>query len=676
MRSLFNWFLVVAGLATCLTSRTLLAQDQNSTSVEPPPSHIADVGFDSGLVTYSGEGAGPQIVYSVEIRVDGAVWLRLQFGTLVLAGDPARDDRTILRITSALDGAVQVLDAQSGVRWSNTSAYFNGDSIFVELIVCPGNGGAGSGAASRVTIPVATAGEPVFASRSICGSADDRTLTTDARAARFLPAGCSAWLFNDVNHQFLTAGHCGVASNGVCEFNVPLSGADGSLRHPGPEDQYPVEPTSVQFANNGLGNDYTYFGCWPNTTTGRSAYQTQGAAHVLAASVPNVAGQTLRITGFGTTSSPVSNTWNQVQKTHSGGYSQKSGTILYHTVDTTGGNSGSAIVNLVDGSAIGIHTNAGCGASSGSNSGCSLDNAGLRNALANPQGICRAGFGQITPPIYAAGDSTMAFGTTSYADGTFSRVSSLGVAIEGLAYSWNSGKFFATATNRNLYAIDPATGAKTLIGPLTGISGGVAGLGYDPWNDILYGVLQSSGRPVRINTSTGAVTGLGRASGGNIGGLEFDPISLTLFGIDDAVGGSRLITLNPTTGVQTVVGVLGAGITDCNGLAYNIQDHMLYTINASTDQLMRIDPATGLAAAIGPSGALFGGSYGLACVMDRPCGGDFNHDGVADFFDYDDFVRCYEGQGCPSGTTADYNHDGAVDFFDYDDFVVAFEAAC
>ncbi len=58
------------------------------------------------------------------------------------------------------------------------------------------------------------------------------------------------------------------------------------------------------------------------------------------------------------------------------------------------------------------------------------------------------------------------------------------------------------------------------------------------------------------------------------------------------------------------------------------------------------------------------------------CPADFNGDGAVDFFDYDDFVNCFEGVTCPPGKTADFNGDTAVDFFDYDDFVVAFETPC
>lgn len=55
---------------------------------------------------------------------------------------------------------------------------------------------------------------------------------------------------------------------------------------------------------------------------------------------------------------------------------------------------------------------------------------------------------------------------------------------------------------------------------------------------------------------------------------------------------------------------------------------------------------------------------------------DFNLDGFVDGFDYDDFVVCFEGDGCPPGTSADFNRDGFADGFDYDDFVTAFEQGC
>jgi hypothetical protein len=58
------------------------------------------------------------------------------------------------------------------------------------------------------------------------------------------------------------------------------------------------------------------------------------------------------------------------------------------------------------------------------------------------------------------------------------------------------------------------------------------------------------------------------------------------------------------------------------------------------------------------------------------CAADFNGDDFLDFFDYDDFVGCFEIGACPEGKTADFNGDDFVDFFDYDDFVAAFETGC
>jgi len=55
---------------------------------------------------------------------------------------------------------------------------------------------------------------------------------------------------------------------------------------------------------------------------------------------------------------------------------------------------------------------------------------------------------------------------------------------------------------------------------------------------------------------------------------------------------------------------------------------------------------------------------------------DFNADGFVDGFDYDDFVACFEGVGCPPGKTADFNNDSFVDGFDYDDYISAFEGGC
>ncbi len=63
-------------------------------------------------------------------------------------------------------------------------------------------------------------------------------------------------------------------------------------------------------------------------------------------------------------------------------------------------------------------------------------------------------------------------------------------------------------------------------------------------------------------------------------------------------------------------------------------------------------------------------------IVCNRCPADFNEDGFLDFFDYDDYVNCFENNVCPPGQNADFNGDGFVDFFDYDAYVAAFERGC
>lgn len=75
-----------------------------------------------------------------------------------------------------------------------------------------------------------------------------------------------------------------------------------------------------------------------------------------------------------------------------------------------------------------------------------------------------------------------------------------------------------------------------------------------------------------------------------------------------------------------------------------------------------------------------GGTYRInltgACYAGGTCIADFNGDGFADIFDYDDYVRCFEGDSCPPGKDADITGDNFVDAFDYDAYVEAFENGC
>jgi len=331
-RSLLSAFALAASLAA---------------QAHDPQSSLHYPQVDSGLVqnTLAAPSAAgvPQVVWSRVVTVGRASWLRLHYHSVSLSGSPEPGgDGSFLRLTSMRDGAVQRQHLRHVREWQDSSAYFNGDSVLVELLAQPGTGD------SRFVLKCVVAGpEQVLEPDSICGTVDNRTLSSDPRVGR-VGFGCSAWMINDCNHCFLSAGHCGVGAATVIQFNVPLSSAGGNPIAPPPTDQYAVDSSSIQSQAGGasLGDDWVYFGCFDNSNTGLSPYAAQGSTAYDLATPPAVAGQTIRITGFGSTSAPVSPTWNLVQKTHTGPYlSNLPGDVLRYTVDTTGGNSGSPVVN-------------------------------------------------------------------------------------------------------------------------------------------------------------------------------------------------------------------------------------------------------------------------------------------------------------------------------------------
>jgi hypothetical protein len=351
----------------------------SAAQAEAPPSHDLRMPWDSGAVANTGSERA--VVISKTVHVAGADWLRLFFQHAQLAGDPAKGTGSILRITSFLDGAVQELDAVSLGQWYQSSAYMNGDTLQIDLEAAPGTGD------NRLVLDRVTAslsGLP----KSQCGPVDNRVLSNDPRSARVLPVGCSVWLFDDCKHCFGTAGHCSGSSLQVVQFNVPPSTSGGGLVNPPPQDQYSVDVSSKQAVNGGVGNDWGYFGVFPNSNTGLTAFQAQGQAYHLSTPPAFNGSHEIRITGYGTDSSPL--TANQVQQTHTGPWAIFSGTQLGYKTDTTGGNSGSPVIHEPTGSGIGVHTHGGCDTSGGgANSGTGANHGSWQAALAAPKGVCQ-----------------------------------------------------------------------------------------------------------------------------------------------------------------------------------------------------------------------------------------------------------------------------------------------
>jgi V8-like Glu-specific endopeptidase len=351
----------------------------------PLSSFEAEVYQNTGLL--QNDSAHPDVVASFMVDLPGAAWIRLHMAGTTLAEDPVYQTGATLRITSVLDGAVQTMNARHLREWSYRSAYFNGDSVLVEVIADARTG------KSRVIVDGATVGVPPAPEESQCGAVDDRVLSNDPRQARLVPIGCTGWLINDCKKCFLTAGHCTGSSMQTAEFNVPLSNPNGSNNHPPPEDQYAVDFTSLQTnGGQGTGNDWGYFGVFPNSNTGLTPFEAMGDAYDISPATlpPFDSSDTIRITGYGNDFDD--NEFDNVQQTHTGPWELYTGNLLRYSVDTQGGNSGSPVEHEPSGLAIGIHTHAGC--SSGGNQGTALSHPALQTALSNPQGICALGVGE------------------------------------------------------------------------------------------------------------------------------------------------------------------------------------------------------------------------------------------------------------------------------------------
>lgn len=366
-------------LGASLLSLGVLATAQTN----PAPKSLKRVSYDTGVVYNNGTDI--EQVAVLYIDEPGTPWMRVNFDDVVLAGNLDLGNASYLKITSLEDGYFQLLNAESMLQWRNESAYFNGGSLQIELFASPGTG------ANRLSVNQLTLGAQPPVLESQCGATDDRIPSSDPFSARILPVGCTGFLIDDACGCFLTAGHCTFATQTV-QFNVPASNSNGSLNNPPPSDQYSVDNASLQSnGGQGVGNDWGYFGVFPNSTTGQMPRTAQGGNYTFANPPAYDPSKRVRITGYGVDGG----TRNQTQQTNVGPWLNYNGTstALSYQTDTEGGNSGSPIIQEEAGTVMGIHTHGGCSATAGNN-GTAAVHSGLQNALANPQGVCK----KVTPP--------------------------------------------------------------------------------------------------------------------------------------------------------------------------------------------------------------------------------------------------------------------------------------
>ncbi|MGB0494874.1 MAG: PKD domain-containing protein [Kangiellaceae bacterium] len=329
------------------------------------PFHKQKYTFDSGTINGNERALNIGPVSHI-VSIANAPWLRLNLQGTELGPN------SYLEITSLYDNATQILTSESLAQRNNQSAYFNGDAVEVKLYVNSRDKGV-SLKVSEITVgEYADTLQPL----SICGT-DDRIASTEPRVGRMDPAGCTGWIID--GGQLLTAGHCldGTTMD-TLSFNPPPSLDDGTVQFPGPEDQYSINQSSYNFVNGGVGDDWGTFEVFNNAQTGLQPIDAQGSYSIKQDLDPT----TIRITGFGVDDG----TTNQTNQTHAGANEDSSGTTMRYSADTTGGNSGSPVIDDATGITVGIHSHGGCFSTGGNNSGTSFFNTALWDAIGSGTG--------------------------------------------------------------------------------------------------------------------------------------------------------------------------------------------------------------------------------------------------------------------------------------------------
>ena len=283
------------------------------------------------------------VVFSTDIHVDDAVWMRLYFKNAQL------QPGSYIRMVSDFDNEVQELDADELAMWHFTSAYFNGDTVHFELIAAPGTSD-NHVALEKVAVEIVAGGLRGPCADDDCGmcGSDDRVLSSELWSGRLMPVGCTGSIFN-TDSCVVSAGHCADGNyDDTIEFNVPASSSSCYPRHPGVADQFPI--TSHQFVNGGVGNDWSVMTTGTNSN-GEKPYERYGVYMPIATSLAS-AGQQSEVWGYGVDNT--NPTRSQVQQYSDGTIQARYGTYYTYNDDVTYGNSGSALIH--NGAIIGIVT--------------------------------------------------------------------------------------------------------------------------------------------------------------------------------------------------------------------------------------------------------------------------------------------------------------------------------
>jgi hypothetical protein len=185
---------------------------------------------------------------------------------------------------------------------------------------------------------------------------------------------------------------------------------------------------------------------------------------------------------------------------------------------------------------------------------------------------------------------------------------SMVVTAGAMADTLYVGTAMPTDVAGQLYAVDPANAASSLIGSFLDGAGnpyGITGLAVDQTTGVLYGSSSrqnaSGGQLVTINPATALVTPIGSFGiGSTMADITIDPVSGVMYGWESG-GGHQLHTINTTTGLATVVGASSIPDFGGGGLAMD-SGQVLYSTpdgsSGSPPTLRTVDTGSGITAIV------------------------------------------------------------------------------
>jgi hypothetical protein len=162
--------------------------------------------------------------FTCKVEIKGAPWLCIYFKTLALG------ERSYVQLTSSKDKLSQQLNTTKALQWGNSSMFFNGDAVDIELFVASNDRDVRFEISE---VQVGRSGGGRFDPMAICGG-DDRTTSSNPAVGRLWSTSGfpgTAWISS--RHILVSAGHIVHYSLSKVEFIAPPSSSNGDPVHPG-----------------------------------------------------------------------------------------------------------------------------------------------------------------------------------------------------------------------------------------------------------------------------------------------------------------------------------------------------------------------------------------------------------------------------------------------------------